>query len=83
MVGVPATRRDGRWLVLALVAPFVLAVVTYGGLYVHARVTHRLVNYGSFVARPNAMSGIGYTWWEIAFYPLTELESFVRNPGSR
>lgn len=83
MVGVPETRREGRWVLGALVGAVGLAIVAYGGVYAYARVTHRLVNYGDFIARPNAMSGIGFTWWEIAFVPLTELESFVRRPGTR
>lgn len=70
--------RDARWLVAVLLLPFVLAVVAYGGGYVYARASHHLVNYGSFIARPNAMSGFGYTLWEIVFYPAIELESFVR-----
>ena len=77
-------KRDARWLVVALLLPFVIAVSAYGGTYVFARVTHRLVNYGGgIIARPNMLSGFGYSWWEIAFYPATELESFVRRPRAQ
>lgn len=64
--------------------PFVLlafAVVSSGycGAYLWARATHRLVNYGSFIARPNAMSGIGWSDWELAFFPLIQAETSVRS----
>jgi len=62
-------------------APLVLAVaVALPALYAYAyeRLTHRLVWYGSFVARPNAMSGIGWTTDELIFAPARWLEATVR-----
>jgi hypothetical protein len=60
---------------------FLLGVlpVLYGAGYVWARLTHRLVWYGSFVARPHAMSGIGYSDWELLFLPPSWIEAQVRN----
>ena len=51
----------------------------YGAGYVWARLTHRLVWYGSFVARPNAGSGIGQSAWEILFAPPSWAEEQIRN----
>jgi len=76
-------QRDRRWLVLVLLSPFVLAVTAYFGTYFYARASHKLVNYGDFIARPNAMSGIGFTLWELVFVPATELESWVRRQRHR
>ena len=56
-----------------------LAGPGYCGVYLWARATHRLVNYGSFIARPHALSGIGWSSWELAFFPLTQVEGWVRN----
>lgn len=53
--------------------------VLYGSGYVWARLTHRLVWYGSFVARPHALSGIGYSDWELFFLPPSWIEEEVRN----
>lgn len=52
--------------------------VLYGAGYVWARLTHRLVWYGSFVARPNAGSGIGFSDFELFFAPLTFSEEVIR-----
>ncbi len=46
--------------------------------YVWARLTHRLVWYGDFVARPNAMSGIGWSDWELLFAPACWTETKLR-----
>jgi hypothetical protein len=66
--------------------PFVLssfAVLSFGycGAYLWARATHELVNYGSFIGRPRASAGpgIGYSDWELAFFPLILVESTLRS----
>lgn len=53
-------------------------VVPYCGGYVWARASHRLVNYGTFIARPRVTSGIGFTIWELVFLPATAAEGAVR-----
>jgi hypothetical protein len=73
-----APPRRSSALAFVLIA-FSLAAVGYCAAYVWARATHRLVNYGSFVARPNAMSGIGWSYWELAFFPLVQAESSIRS----
>ena len=53
----------------------------YGMAYVFARATHRLVRYtDDWITRPNALGGpgVGFSVWEIVFWPLTTLEEFVR-----
>jgi hypothetical protein len=75
-----APRRPSA-LAFVLIA-FALAGFSYCAVYVWARATHRLVNYGSFIARPHAGSGIGWSDWELAFFPLTMAESTIRNLGS-
>lgn len=64
----------------------VFVVLLLGGLpalyfcgYVWARLTHRLVWYGHFVARPHAGSGIGWSDWELFFAPPSFLEQLIRN----
>ena len=66
---------------VALVAAL-SALSLYVGAYVAARATHRLVRYGGFIARPNALSGIGSSPYEIAFAPLVWLEVEVRAVGT-
>ena len=56
----------------------VLFVLYFSG-YVWARLTHRLVWYGHFVARPHAGSGIGWSDWELFFAPPSFLETAIRN----
>ena len=73
-----APPRRSSALPVVLIA-FALIGFSYCAAYVWARATHRLVNYGSFVARPNAMSGIGWSSWELAFFPLVQAESAVRS----
>jgi hypothetical protein len=69
--------RRAAWLLLALLA---LPVVLYGGTYLYARASHRLVHYaGGFIARPNAMHGIGWTTWELVFAPAAWVEVTVRD----
>jgi hypothetical protein len=68
----------GAWLVVLVMALAISPPALYAGVYGYARVTHRLVNYGHFIARPHATHGIGFTWWEVVFLPATELESGVR-----
>ncbi|MGE0784772.1 MAG: hypothetical protein AB7S26_03715 [Sandaracinaceae bacterium] len=76
----PARRRLPTSQVILLLLAAVVGVpsVGYAGAYVHARVTHRLVSYGSFIARPDAMHGIGYSTEELVFAPLILLEETVR-----
>ena len=58
--------------------------VMYSGVYIWARATHKLVRYsGGFIARPNAMSGWGFTTWEFVFAPLVWTEEQVRRPFPR
>ena len=66
---------------LELMLVFLLGAlpVLYGAGYVWARLTHRLVWYGSFVARPHALSGIGYSDWELLFAPPSWAEGQIRN----
>ena len=66
--------RGGRIALAALL----LVLSIYPGAYAHARLTHRLVNYGSFIARPHAMSGIGYSPEELVFAPWVALEELLR-----
>lgn len=73
-----AAPRRASALPFVLIA-FALAGFSYCAAYVWARATHRLVNYGSFIARPHAGSGIGWSDWELAFFPLTTAESTIRN----
>lgn len=70
-----------KFLRLDFFVVFLLGVlpVLYGAGYVWARLTHRLVWYGSFVARPHAMSGIGYSDWELFFLPPSAVEETIRN----
>lgn len=70
-----------KFLRLDFFLVFLLGVLPtlYGAGYVWARLTHRLVWYGSFVARPHAMSGLGYSDWELLFLPPSELEKLIRN----
>jgi hypothetical protein len=72
--GGPPARFVLRAALLALVA--LLSI--YPGAYVHARLTHRLVNYGSFIGRPSALSGIGYSRDELVFFPCVWFEETVR-----
>lgn len=67
----------GRVLASALVLAFA-PVLLYASGYAFARATHRLVWYGSFVARPGVTSGIGWTRWELAFAPLCWAEAELR-----
>lgn len=57
--------------------------VLYSAGYVWARLTHRLVWYGSFVARPHAGSGIGFSDFELFFAPLSFTEEVIRTRLSR
>ena len=66
--------RRGGCLAVGCVSPIVL----YALAYVVARLSHQLVYYGSFVGRPNAMHGIGYSWAELIFFPLIWLEQTIR-----
>ncbi len=70
-------RRSGVGGALALAVAVSLPLL-YFGAYALERVTHRLVWYGTFVARPNAMSGIGWTTDELIFAPARELEATLR-----
>jgi hypothetical protein len=77
-------KRHDTWLSLTLVA-LALPCVTYGGAYVWARATLRLVfysnGYGGFVARPHVLSGIGFSLWELIFAPLAWAEGALRSLG--
>lgn len=73
-----APERRSSALPFVLIA-FAFVGFSYCGAYLWARVTHRLVNYGSFIGRPHALSGIGYSDWEIAFFPLILAETTVRS----
>lgn len=65
---------------LLLLSPCIM----YSGVYIWARAAHKLVRYsGGFIARPNAMSGWGFTTWELVFAPLTWTEEQVRKPFAR
>ena len=65
----------GTVLLFALLVP----LLAYSGTYVWARATHELVRYsGGVIARPNAHSGLGFTWWEIVFFPAAAAEERVR-----
>ena len=61
-----------------LLGGVLVANVFYVGGYVTARATHHLVRYDGFIARPNILSGIGASPYEIAFAPLVWLEEAVR-----
>ena len=67
----------------ALLVALLGANVAYVGGYVLARATHRLVRYDDFIARPNVLSGIGPSAYEIAFAPLVWAEETVRRRPSR
>lgn len=62
----------------ALLVAIGLFIVPYCTGYVWARATHRLVNYGTFIARPHVLSGIGFSIWELVFLPATAAEGVVR-----
>lgn len=74
--GGPPSRIVVRAALLALLA--LLSI--YPGAYVHARLTHRLVNYGSFIGHANALSGwgVGYSWDDLVFFPCVWFEETVR-----
>ena len=75
-----APPRRSSALPIVLIA-FAIVGFGYCGAYLWARATHQLVNYGSFIGRPHASSGIGvgYSDWELAFFPLILAESTIRS----
>jgi hypothetical protein len=71
-------KRSPAVAMLAVLVLGVLPALYFGG-YVWARLTHRLVWYGHFVARPHAGSGLGWSDWELFFAPPSLLEEVLRN----
>lgn len=77
--GDPATRGGRALASLLLLAALAMPCLLYGSAYVLARATHRLVNYGDgHIMRAHAMSGFGFSWWEVAFLPATYTEEVFR-----
>lgn len=74
-----AERRTGDRWARSILGALVLVALAYGGAYVGARVSHRLVRqHPGIIARPNAFGGWGFTAWELAFAPATWLEEHAR-----
>lgn len=72
-------RGAGRVAVLALACSLGACLLSYPAAYLHARATHRLVHYaGGFVARPNALHGLGFSTEELVFAPAIVVEETVR-----
>lgn len=68
-----------RFIVLAAI--LAMLFIAYFAAYGWARATHHLVRYGGgFIARPNVLSGIGWTTEELVFAPAVWLEEMVRKP---
>ena len=72
-------------LPVVLLSAAALALGLYVGGYGVARITHRLVNCGSYIAAAHASSrlGVGSSSLELAFLPLMLLESGVRSALSK
>lgn len=74
-----STPSNSSSVLVVIVALLLATLAPYTGCYVYFRATHRLVNYGSYIAGPHATSGIGFTTAELVFLPLTSIESLVRS----
>lgn len=53
----------------------------YGTSYIYLRLTHELINYGHFIAGPNALGrNMSLAMTELVYRPLIMLELFLRGP---
>lgn len=72
----PPRRSGASLLAFGCLTPLVL----YGVGYIYLRLSHELINYGHFIAGPNALHRhISVSITELVYAPLIMLEVFIRD----